>query len=68
MPDRTLYADLTPVAVHRSTPRTAPARPVQRPHTSLASTARDQATVTRAVSRLAHAGRSVKPITFNACL
>lgn len=39
----------------------------QRPHTPLATEARDRASVARSTSRLTHAGgRTVKPIAFNA--
>jgi hypothetical protein len=72
MLDSTLYADLAPIAsgpVHAQRPTCdrSSARPVQRPHTSLATAARDQAATARATSRLTHAGgRTVKPVAFNA--
>lgn len=68
MIDRSLYADLAPVAGPRRTPRTAhtPARPCERQHTPIGAP-RNQAAQTQTLGRLAHAGGSSgKRIAFNA--
>ena len=69
MPDRTLYADLKPVAGPRRTPRPAPASTRPRQHTPIGAS-RDPAAHARAISRLTYAGgrSSKKPVRFNASL
>ena len=65
------YADLAIVTSHRGTSstRTTTTTRTPRRHQPLASVAADKTDVAKATSRLAHTGgRTVKPITFNACL
>jgi hypothetical protein len=64
MPDRSLYADLAPIAGPRRTPRPAAARPRQ--HTPIRAP-RTPAAQAQAIGRLTHAGGpSGKRIAFNA--
>jgi len=68
MIDRSLYADLAPVAGPRRTPRHAAARPRQ--HTPIGAP-RNQAAQAQAIGRLKHADgsprkRKGKRIAFNA--
>ena len=66
-----LYADLKPEPSYRATSSARTAAPTRAPrrHQPLASVAANKPAVAKATSRLARAGgRTVKPITFNACL
>ena len=65
------YADLKIVTSHRGTTstRTTTTTRTPRRHQPLASLAADKTATAKATSRIAHTGgRTVKPITFNACL
>ena len=65
------YADLKPEPAYRTkaSARTTTTDRTPRRRRPLASLAADRAATARATSRLVHAaGRTVKPITFNACL
>ena len=66
-----LYAEHKPQSVPRrtSSARTKPQDRTPRRRQSLASLATDKTATAKATSRIAHGGgRTVKPITFNACL
>lgn len=65
------YADLAIVTSHRgaTSARTTTTTRAPRRHQPLASVAANKPAVAKATSRLARGGgRTVKPITFNACL